>query len=104
MSPASSGTPSAKASSAPIPEAIKRATAMPEAGCPVRLRSVFSSGGEGGTKQRWQQAKRDQRELRNDEGGQRPECFFHEAIGVKPDAEHVDAEPRQAGDDIAEDG
>src|SRR5205814_1326170 len=53
---------------------------------------------------RGQEAERDEGELRGDEARERPDRAVHETVGVQPDAEHVHAEPGEAGDDVATDG
>ena len=44
-----------------------------------------------------------QSELADHVSDQPWKCFLHEAVGMETDAEHVNAEPREAGNDIAED-
>ena len=44
-----------------------------------------------------------QSELAEHESDQPRKRFLHEAVGMQADAEHVDAEPGEAGDDVAED-
>src|SRR3954464_12679796 len=51
-----------------------------------------------------QEAQAHQHQLRSDEPRQPPERALHEAVRVQPDTQHVDAEPGEAGDDVAEDG
>ena len=50
-----------------------------------------------------QEAERDDGHLAADEKHEPLEGGIHEAIRVEADAEHVDAEPGKAGDDVAED-
>src|SRR5581483_6153703 len=51
------------------------------------------------------QSQRDQEYLAGHENVVKPaKAGIHETVGVEADAEHVDAEPGEAGDDIAEDG
>ena len=47
---------------------------------------------------------RHQSKLAEHESDQPRKCFLHEAVGMQADAEHVHAEPGEAGDDVAEDG
>src|SRR5438309_443830 len=46
----------------------------------------------------------DKCELAGDESAEPWKSFLHESIGMESNAEHVYAEPRKAGNDIAEDG
>ena len=42
-------------------------------------------------------------ELADDESAKPRKCFLHEPVGMQADAEHVDAEPGEARDDVSED-
>ena len=46
----------------------------------------------------------DDRNLRGDEEHQPLEGSIHETVGVQIDAKHIDAEPGETGNDIAEHG
>ena len=51
----------------------------------------------------WHGGDGHQGELADHESDQPWKCLLHEAVGMQADAEHVHAEPRETGDDVAED-
>ena len=52
----------------------------------------------------WHRSDGHQSELADHESDQPWKRLLHEAVGMQAHAEHVDAEPREAGDDVAEEG